>query len=122
MKKRFKKPLYLPIALIAVTMIAALIINLFMMTKVNSSQIEELGRMRIELIAADLQNRLGVCTDSLNRIGNRLSDLMENSYTEEDLRTSFRRKEKGDRFDRQNLSEYLLCHSRRTCTDVRSQR
>ncbi len=58
-----------------------------MMTKVNSSQIEELGRMRIELIAADLQNRLGVCTDSLNRIGNRLSDLMENSYTEEDLRT-----------------------------------
>ncbi len=85
-EKNSKKPLYLPVSLIAVTVIAALIVNLFIMTKVNSSQTEKLGRMRIELIAADLQNRLGVCTDSLNKIGNRLSDLMETDYTEEDLR------------------------------------
>ncbi len=86
MKKRSEKPLYLPISLIAVTVIAALIVNLFIMTKVNSDQIEELGSMRIELIAANLQNRLDVCTDSLNKIGNRLSALMEPGYTEEDLR------------------------------------
>lgn len=53
----------------------------------NSSQTEELGRMRIELVAADLQNRLDVCTDSLNKIGTRLSERMEQCYTEEDLRT-----------------------------------
>lgn len=45
MKERSKKPLYLPVSLIAVTVIAALIVNLFIMTKVNSDQIEELGRM-----------------------------------------------------------------------------
>ena len=86
MKKRTKKPMYLPIAFIAVAVIAVLIINLFIMIKMNGSQTEELGRMRIELVAADLQNRLGVCTESLNKIGTRLSERMEQGYTEEDLR------------------------------------
>ena len=86
MKKRSKKPLYLPIAVIAVAVIAVLVINLFIMIRMNGSQTEELGRMRIELVAADLQNRLGVCTESLNKIGTRLSERMEQGYTEEDLR------------------------------------
>ncbi len=86
MKESSKKPLYLPISFIAAAVIIVLIINLFIMTKVNGSRTEELGRMRIELIAADLRKRLDACTDSLNKIGNRLSDLMETDYTDEDLR------------------------------------
>lgn len=86
MKKRSKKPLHLPITLIAIAVISVLIINLFIMTKVNSSQTKELGRMRIELIAADLQTRLDVCTDTLNKLGNNLSGIIENGYTEQELR------------------------------------
>ncbi len=56
------------------------------MTKVNRDQIEDLGRMRLELIAADLQKRLDVCTDSLNKVGERLSDTIEDGYTEQELR------------------------------------
>lgn len=81
-----KKPLHLPITVIAIAVIIVLIVNLFIMTKVNSSQTEELGSMRIELIAADLQNRLEVCTDSLSSVGNRMSDLMKSDYYEQDLR------------------------------------
>ena len=86
MKKRSKRPLYLPIALIAVAVIVVLIVNLFIMIRMNSSQTEELGRMHIELVTADLQNRLDVCTKSLNKIGTRLSERVEQGYTEEDLR------------------------------------
>ena len=56
------------------------------MTKVNSDQTEDMGRMRIELIAADLQNRLNVCTDSLNDVGGRLSQLIQEGCTEKQLR------------------------------------
>lgn len=96
MKKRSKKPLHLPITLIAIAVISVLIINLFIMTKVNSSQTKELGRMRIELIAADLQTRLDVCTDTLNKLGNNLSGIIENGYTEQELRNFLSEKKKKE--------------------------
>ncbi len=74
MKNRSKRN-YIITAFLALIIIVTLALNIFIMYKLTSEQTEQMGRMRIELVASDLQKRLTESSASLDRAGAKLENL-----------------------------------------------
>lgn len=63
-------------ALLCGVIIAVLATNVISTYRLASEQTEEMGRMRIEIIASDLQENLSEATHSLERIGASFEQLL----------------------------------------------
>lgn len=83
MKKRSTLSYLLVIALSAIVLVV-LAMNIVLMYHLTSTQTEEMGRMRIEIIASDLQKRLTDASRSVDRVAAEIEHaLAENSDSEE---------------------------------------
>ena len=83
MKKRSTLSYLLVIALSAIVLVV-LAMNIVLMYHLTSTQTEEMGRMRIEIIASDLQKRLTDASRSVDRVAAEIEHaIAENSDSEE---------------------------------------
>ena len=79
--KRHTTFIYMMTALFSAVIISVLAINVISMYRLASEQTEEMGRMRIEIIASDLQETLSEATYSLERIGASFEQILDDGET-----------------------------------------
>ena len=85
--KRHTTLVYMLTALLSAVIIAVLAINVISMYRLASKQTEEMGRMRIEIIASDLQETLSEATHSLERIGTSFEKLLADGAGRSEIRS-----------------------------------
>ena len=106
MKKRTTFSYLLVIALSAIVLIV-LAANIVTMYRLTSAQTEELGRMRIEIIASDLQKRLTDAVRSIDRVGSSLEDSISAGESEDEIKAVLSEEKKNE-----------IASSGRTCLNI----
>lgn len=74
MKKHLKFS-YIAVAILSIVIFLVLLLNIFLMYRLTSKQTDEMGQMKIDLIASELQQRLTDASHSVDTIGASLEEL-----------------------------------------------
>ena len=86
MKKNKFKLSQAAVALITVLLIGIIVLNIVLMYSIATEQTEEIGRMRIQNIAAGFQRSLERATSTFARVGSDFEELLARGATEEEIR------------------------------------
>ncbi len=95
MKKQIKW-IYIMTALFSAVIIAVLIINVISTYRLASGQTEEMGRMRIEIIASDMQEKLSEATHSLDRVSVEIEQILQSGADSEGIRSLLSEEKKAE--------------------------
>ena len=74
------------IAVTAVILVAIILLSITLMFDVASEQAEEIGRMRLQNIAAGLEKSLSRAENTIDRVGDELEDLLEDGTSRDGIR------------------------------------
>ncbi len=74
------------IVVMAAALMTVLLVNILLMHNIASDQAKEIGRMRVQNIATNFQKSLTRAENTLERVGNDLSEIMQDGATEEEIR------------------------------------
>ena len=86
MKRRITL-IYILTTLFSAIIIAVLPTNVISTYQLASGQTEEMGRMRIEIIASDMQETLSEATHSLDRIGTNFEQILADGADNDEIRS-----------------------------------
>lgn len=81
MKNRLKFS-YIAVTILSIVIFLVLLLNIFLMYRLTSKQTDEMGQMKIDLIASELQQRLTDASHSVDTIGASLEELFSEMDSE----------------------------------------
>lgn len=87
---------YLLVFILSGVVLVVLTMNIFLMYNLTSTQTEEMGRMRIEIIASDLQKRLTDAVRSVDRVAVEIEDALSENADSEEIRQLLSEEKKNE--------------------------